>query len=214
MDSNSLHYMLRHYRKMHEQVGSKIAALDTLDVKSFPKEYETIITDAALLSERATCQLRRIVYGTTHVKRQDYMALAAVEHNIQIVYQDEVLKIQLPCLLPKRRSKNSSQFLLEPLNTALEQFQNTGQLPKFRDCTVCIVHGFSCEVTENRYFDYDNFLQKQMLDTIASHVLVDDNGMLCDVHNTTETAEDNCTTVYIMPKPRFPQWLAGRETGA
>lgn len=214
MDFNSLHYMLRHYRKIHEQVGSKIAALDTLDVKSFPKEYETIITDAALLSERATCQLRRIVYGTTHVKRQDYMALAAVEHNIQIVYQDEVLKIQLPCLLPKRRSKNSSQFLLEPLNAALEQFQNTRQLPKFRDCTVCIVHGFSCKVTENRYFDYDNFLQKQMLDTIASHALVDDNGMLCDVHNTTETAEDDCTMVFIMPKSRFPQWLAGREAGA
>ena len=59
--------------------------------------------------------------------------------------------------------------------------------------------------------DYDNLELKQLLDVVASFIMVDDSGLLCDAYNTTELGETDCTRISIMPQSRFPTWLAERE---
>jgi hypothetical protein len=54
---------------------------------------------------------------------------------------------------------------------------------------------------------------KQILDVLASYLMVDDTGLLCDAYNTTEFGERDCTRIFVMPKSLFPAWLAKRETG-
>ena len=59
--------------------------------------------------------------------------------------------------------------------------------------------------------DYDNLQQKQILDTVALYVMLDDSGLLCDAYNTTERGEKDCTRIYVMEKGRFGKWLSERE---
>ena len=51
---------------------------------------------------------------------------------------------------------------------------------------------------------------KQYLDAVAAWLLIDDGGLLCDVHHTTELGEADCTRMFIMDSSRFPSWLAER----
>lgn len=76
---------------------------------------------------------------------------------------------------------------------------------------VCISHVYSHELPDWCLLDYDNLQQKQLLDTIALHVMVDDSGLLCDAYNTTELGDRDCTHIYIMGKDRFADWLTERK---
>lgn len=63
----------------------------------------------------------------------------------------------------------------------------------------------------NRVRDYDNLELKQLLDVIATFVMEDDTGLLCDAYNTTEIGDGDCTRVSVMDKERFQGWLSDRE---
>jgi len=39
----------------------------------------------------------------------------------------------------------------------------------------------------------------------------DDSGLLCDMYNTTELGDKDCTRVSIMAKEQFSEWLAARK---
>ena len=69
------------------------------------------------------------------------------------------------------------------------------------------------ELPARRVHDYDNMELKQILDVLASYIMVDDTGLLCDAYNTTEFGEKDCTRIFVIPKNRFPAWLAKREKG-
>lgn len=62
-----------------------------------------------------------------------------------------------------------------------------------------------------RLLDYDNLQQKQILDTAALYVMIDDSGFLCDVYNTMEQGEKDCTRIYIMEKNHFGKRFLERE---
>ena len=59
--------------------------------------------------------------------------------------------------------------------------------------------------------DYDNLELKTILDVISTYVLLDDSGLYCDSHYTTELGETDQMIVTIMEKNRFPEWLMNRE---
>ena len=149
---------------------------------SYPDNYETLSTDAALRAERIACRLRHLIYSSTTIRKGDYLKSASVMHGITITYENEVLAVTLPSLLPKRRQRQSAQFLLDPLYFALEQY------------------------------DYDNLEEKQILDLLSSFVMADDTGLLCDAYNTAELGEQDCTMIFVMEKHRFPGWLAEHKS--
>ena len=66
---------------------------------------------------------------------------------------------------------------------------------------------------DDRFEDYDNLEEKQLLDLLSTFVMADDTGLLCDAYNTTELGEQDCTKIFVMEKQRFPQWLAERKGG-
>ena len=84
-----------------------------------PDNYETLSTDAALRAERIACRLRHLIYSSTTIRKGDYLKSASVMHGITITYENEVLAVTLPSLLPKRRQRQSAEFLLDPLYFAL-----------------------------------------------------------------------------------------------
>lgn len=132
---------------------------------------------------------------------------------IEISENGGILEIKLPCLLPKRRQRQSTEFLLDPFTSALSDYAAHHTMPQFQHCVVCFSHIYAQELPERRIRDYDNLELKQFLDVAASFILTDDNGLLCDAYNTTELGEEDCTRLFLMDSTRFPAWLAERQNG-
>ena len=193
------------------RLNNNICAMDTLDIQRYPENYEVISTEAALRAERIACKLRSLLFASTGVPKREYLLKASGEHGIEIGYEDGVMEVTLPRLLPKKKTRQSSLFLTEPLHAALEQYAEEHPMPRFRECVVCISHVYGHDLPDWCLLDYDNLQQKQILDTVALYVMLDDSGLLCDAYNTTEMGEKDCTRIYVMEKGRFGKWLSERE---
>lgn len=188
-----------------------LGAMDNTDMEQHPDNYAMLSTDAALRSELITCRIRHLLYESTNVKKPEYLASAGVVQGIRISEDDGVLNIFLPCLVPKRKGRKNSEFLTDPLYFTLSQYADSHPLPKFRHCVVCFSHIYSRELAEHRARDYDNLELKQLLDVIATFIMEDDSGLLCDAYNTTEVGDCDCTCISVMGKERFFEWIKERE---
>lgn len=195
------------------RLNNNVCAMDLLDIQRYPENYETMSTDAALRAEGIACQLRSLIYASTSVRKKDYLIKASEVHGIEIRYEDGILEITLPRLLPKKRARRSSLFLIDPLNAALGKYAEEHGLPHFRECVVCVSHVYDHELPDWCRMDYDNLQQKQLLDMVALYVMEDDSGLLCDAYNTTELGDKDCTYISIMEKGAFPEWLRNRQEG-
>ena len=79
------------------------------------------------------------------------------------------------------------------------------------NCVVCFSQIYDQNLSLHRIRDYDNLEFKQILDTIAAYVLVDDTGLLCDSYHTTELGTHDHTIVSIMDCEAFPGWIKSRQ---
>ena len=170
-----------------------------------------LTTDAALRSELIACRMRHLLYGSTTTRKETYLASAGVVQGIRIQAQENMMEITLPCLLPKRKQRQSTEFLIDPLYFTLSQYSDNNELPKFRQCVVCFSHIYSEKFHNRRVRDYDNLELKQLLDVLSTFIMVDDTGLLVDAYNTTEIGEADCTRISVMAKEDFPKWLNERE---
>ena len=130
---------------------------------------------------------------------------------IEICQDEDLISITLPGLLPKRKQHVNAAFLHEPLNYALQNYLTVHSLPLYRECVVCFSQIYDRNGPFDRVRDYDNLEFKQLLDTIATYIMVDDSGLYCDSYHTTELGDTDHTVIYVMGKSRFPQWLKGRK---
>lgn len=193
------------------KLQNTLYAMDNTDIEQYPDNYALLSTDAALRSELITCRIRHLIYGSTNVKKSEYLTSAGVVQGIRISEEHGVLNIFLPCLLPKRKQRKNSEFLTDPLYFTLSQYADSHPLPKFSHCVVCFSHIYSRELPISHIRDYDNLELKQLLDVIAAFVMEDDNGLLCDAYNTTEIGDHDGTCISVMGKDRFFEWIKERE---
>lgn len=197
-----------------QRLNNALYAMNTTDIQRYPDNYEVLSTDAALRAEQITCRLRHLIYATTRIKKSEYLTSAAAMQGIDIWQRDGIFEITLPCLIPKRKQRQSTEYLTDPLTAALEQYVRAHPVQRYRHCVVCFSHVYCRDLPERRIRDYDNPELKQILDTVGVWLLTDDGGLLCDAYQTTELGEADCTRMFIMEKPRFPIWLTERGMGA
>jgi hypothetical protein len=194
------------------RLSNALYALDTTDMQRYPDNYEILSNDAALRGEKIACRLRHLLYASTSIRKKDYLLSAGTIHGIEIKYENGIMEITLPCLLPRRKQRQSTEFLLDPLYFILDQYADAHPMPKYRHCVVCFSHIYNRELPNRRIRDYDNLELKQILDIVSTFIMVDDSGLLCDAYNTTELADADCTKVSVMDKDSFPDWLAARQS--
>ena len=194
------------------RLNNALYAMDTTDIQRYPDNYEILSTEAALRGEKIACRLRHLLYASTSIRKEDYLLSAGFVHGIEITHENGIVEIKLPCLLPKRKQRQSSEFLIDPLFFTLRRYADNHALPKFRHCVVCFSHIYNRELPKRRIRDYDNLELKQILDTVSTFIMVDDGGLLCDAYNTTELGDADCTTISVMDKDSFPGWLEARKT--
>lgn len=97
-----------------EKLRNTLFALKTTDIEKYGANYEALSTDAALRSERITCQLRNLVYINDFSGKNSYLKLAADAQGIAISQEQEILSITLPGLLPKEKSALIWHFFMSP----------------------------------------------------------------------------------------------------
>ena len=193
------------------KLSNTLCAIEHTDMENYPDNYAMMATDAALRSELIACRMRHLLYGSTPTRKETYLASAGVVQGIRIKVRDGVLEVTLPCLLPKRKQRQSTEFLIDPLYFTLSQYSDSNRLPKFQQCVVCFSHVYSEKFRNRRVRDYDNLELKQLLDVLSTFIMEDDTGLLVDAYNTTEIGETDCTRISVMGKERFQKWLAERE---
>ena len=193
------------------RLTNALYAMNTTEIQRYPDNYEVLSTDAALRAENIACRLRHLIYSTTSIKKEEYLTSAAVMQGIKVEENDGVLEITLPCLLPKRKQRQSTEYLLDPFTAAMSQYARSRPLPRLQHCVVCFSHVYCQDLPKRRVRDYDNLELKQFLDVAASFILTDDSGLLCDAYNTTELGETDCTRISIMDSAPCPEWLAERQ---
>ena len=133
-----------------ERLNNALYAMNTTDIQRYPDNYEVLSTDAALRAERITCRLRHLIYATTSIKKEEYLRSAETMQGIEISENGGILEIKLPCLLPKRRQRQSTEFLLDPFTSALSDYAAHHTMPQFQHCVVCFSHIYAQELPERR----------------------------------------------------------------
>lgn len=133
-----------------ERLNNALYAMNTTDIQRYPDNYEVLSTDAALRAERITCRLRHLIYATTSIKKEEYLRSAETMQGIEISENAGILEIKLPCLLPKRRQRQSTEFLLDPFTSALSDYAAHHTMPQFQHCVVCFSHIYAQELPERR----------------------------------------------------------------
>ena len=212
MDRNLISHRVGSILDDMSRLSNALYAMDTIDIQRYPDNYETLSTDAALRAERIACRLRHLIYSSTTIRKGDYLRSASTMHGISIAYESGVLEVTLPTLLPKRRQRQSDEFLLDPLYFALEQYAKEHSMPHYRDCVVCFAQVYDRILPPKRVRDFDNLDEKHLLDLISAFVMTDDTGLLCDAYNTAELGDQDCTRIYVMDKRQFPVWLAEHKS--
>ena len=207
MDRQIINKRISGIKNEVEKLVRTLSAMEHTDLATYPENYEMLSTDAALRGELITCRLRHLIYSTTSIKKSDYLASAGVVQGIEIKCEDGILEITLPCLLPKRKQRSSTEFLIDPLYFTLGSYAMKHKLPRFEQCVVCFSNVYNRELPARRARDYDNLELKQILDVVSAFMMVDDTGLLCDAYNTTELGDCDCTRITIMGKERFAGWL-------
>ena len=212
MDRNLISHRVGSILDDMSRLSNALYAMDTIDIQRYPDNYETLSTDAALRAERIACRLRHLIYSSTTIRKGDYLRSASTMHGISIAYESGVLEVTLPTLLPKRRQRQSDEFLLDPLYFALEQYAKEHSMPHYRDCVVCFAQVYDRALPPKRVRDFDNLDEKHLLDLLSAFVMTDDTGLLCDAYNTAELGDQDCTRIYVMDKQQFPAWLAEHKS--
>ena len=163
-----------------QRLSSALYAMNTTDIQRYPENYEILSTDAALRAENIACRLRHLIYASTGIKKSEYLTSAATMQGLDIQQRGDIFEITLPCLIPKRKQRQSTEYLIDPLTTALEQYVRTHAVKRFQHCVVCFSHVYCRDLPERRIRDYDNLELKQFLDAVGAWLLTDDGGFLFD----------------------------------
>lgn len=195
-----------------QRLNNALYAMNTTDIQRYPDNYEVLSTDAALRAEGIACRIRHLIYASTSVKKGEYLASAAVMQGISVSRHGGVFEILMPGLLPGRKQRPDMEYLLDPLTAALTNYAKSHPLPHYQDCMVCYTHIYASDLPGRRIRDYDNLELKRIQDVIASFVLTDDTGALCDTYHTTELGEADATRVSIMDSDFFAEWLCAQKT--
>lgn len=190
-----------------------IIALQSIDIVNYPENYSGLSHQAAIRSEIITNKLRGLVYATTNITKAEYLQNAADEMEIRITETGGIVEIELPCLLPHRRKKQTG-IITEPLYTALSRFVSSRDSPfvRFEHCVICIAHMYDKTLFgKGRNRDHDNIEIKGIIDVINTFLLTDDNGILCDIFNKSEFSDRDLTRISVMKKDMFSEWVCGGQ---
>ena len=182
-------------------------------INSQYENFNDLILEAARQSERLTEKMRRLVLEVTFDTRkyEAYKEDLIGIHRIEVAYQEGIMTISIPFLVPHRKS-DYTDYIYKPLYMALKhwcvrQEDSAGAVPQYECCTVCFLHVYDAGLPLSRVRDHDNLEEKHILDVVGTFFLKTDSGLYLNSYHTTIMGEEDRTYLVIMENDKFPGWL-------
>ena len=125
-----------------------------------PMQFAKTAESAALLSEKSTAHLRNMFFSVSNEPPIYYYPKAAEVQGIRVWADTNYLRVLLPALLPDKKKRDGCKFLLLPLQAALVQ---SGSLPHFSNCVICVEHIYDHNLPIKAVRDYDNLELKAVM---------------------------------------------------
>lgn len=176
-----------------------------------------MVLEAAKSSEILTEKMRNLVLQMTLDKRkyEQYQSDLVLIHGIEIAYEENILSISLPALIPHRKTEYTN-YIYKPLYTAfqhwcIERAEQNKEIPEYRACTVCFSHIYDCKRPIYRVRDHDNIEEKHVLDVISNFFLTSDSGCYTNVYHETRLEDVERTMIYLLTPEKFPLWLYEKQ---
>ena len=136
----------------------------------FRKHY----LDLAMQMEKLTNQTRIATVLDADIDRRHYIATVRDELNITVRDLNGRIGISMPYLLPKNRSVDSENYIIEPLVCALQGYIEKHHPEKIRHALV-IIRSVYTDDNKKLLRDNDNIEIRHVINIISTMLLVDDN---------------------------------------
>lgn len=153
-------------------------------------EFRKHYLNLAMQMEKLTNQTRIATVLDADIDRRHYIATVKDELNITVRDLNGRIGISMPYLLPKNRSVDSENYIIEPLVCALQGFIEKHHPEKIRHALV-IIRSVYTDDNKKLLRDNDNIEIRHVINIISTMLLVDDNMLdilLCSrVGKTTHT---------------------------
>ena len=137
-------------------------------------EFRRHYLDLAMQMEKLTNQTRIATVMDADIDRRHYIATVKDELNITVRDLNGRIGISMPYLLPKNRSVDSENYIIEPLVCALQGFIEKHHPEKIRHALV-IIRSVYTDDNKKLLRDNDNIEIRHVINIISTMLLVDDN---------------------------------------
>ncbi len=137
-------------------------------------EFRRHYLDLAMQMEKLTNQTRIATVLDADIDRRHYIATVKDELNITVRDLNGRIGISMPYLLPKNRSVDSENYIIEPLICALQGFIEKHHPEKIRHALV-IIRSVYTDDNKKLLRDNDNIEIRHVINIISTMLLVDDN---------------------------------------
>lgn len=179
--------------------------------------YAEAVEQASLCGEKLTGKLRRMALDSAvnPEKQRDYGRKLIKSHGISIQYEERILTVKLPFLLPHRKHKYTD-YIYQPLFLAMENWcgermQEGLEVPAYGKAVICFCHIYEREQSGIKIRDHDNIEEKQVVDALGTFFLESDGGFYLDTYHTSCMGSGDRTEVCLMERTRFPDWIQGLD---
>ena len=179
-----------------------VRKINETDYNSEVKNFEYLTDRLEILSEKFACSVRDFSTRTFVANRYEVMDKASEMQGIEVRKDGNVIIVDLPFLLPRKKGKEH-KFIGDPLWYKLEELNKSEDLKIREKAVICIIHTYDNVNKKARCYDYDNLESKKILDIITLFTLTDDAPEYCDIYQTVQLSDSDKTRILIMPIDEF-----------
>lgn len=179
-----------------------VRKINETDYNSEVKNFEYLTDRLEILSEKFACSVRDFARKTFVANRYEVMDKASEMQGIEVRKDGNVIIVDLPFLLPRKKGKEH-KFIGDPLWYKLEELNKSEDLKIREKAVICIIHTYDNVNKKARCYDYDNLESKKILDIITLFTLTDDAPEYCDIYQTVQLSDSDKTRILIMPIDEF-----------
>ena len=137
-------------------------------------EFRKHYLNLAMQMEKLTNQTRIATVMDADIDRRHYIASVKDELNITVRDLNGRIGISMPYLLPKNRSVDSENYIIEPLVCALQGYIEKHHPEKIRHALV-IIRSVYTDDNKKLLRDNDNIEIRHVINIISTMLSVDDN---------------------------------------
>ena len=166
-----------------------------------------MLLEAVHSAEDAAIQLRQYAAATLPPVREipEISGDADLPASIEVTAEGW-LRIELPCVMPRREDNDRSRFLAGLLRYTIYRAFPKHDQPRFHTCVLVYEHIYDLSQSR-RFIDHDNLELKHCQDVLEAAFLTNDTSALCSAFQCSHRGAQDSTRIWILTPEQFPEWL-------